>query len=714
MELKTFFAQDETGQVIPGAAAHVYLPGTTVLATGLKDRQGNVLTNPFTADGNGQIQFVAPNGHYDLHISFGERVYSVPVKFLDVEDTGTLGIETASGQQTLRNALDQRVLYVESIAGLQGVSPLLLRDGQQVTVLSYHTPLYPSTRFKGGGTFAWDSTRAKADHDGALIISPTVPTIAEQTGRTTEERMAAFRVGDGESDPNGIGCFIRTAIEKYDVAYFGALTGNCDNHGPIQAALNVTTPGYERAIVTLSGETYSVSSQQLVIDSSKVALHGDGGVLSFTDHVGDVDCFIRFTNMHDLASTYSNPLCTIRDIAFVGKGKNVTKNNNGIVIDTNIGGTVATAGASFQGVQIRDMHCAITHLQSSYNLTWISCSIHSNATGISYIDDVDMFERSVFVSCNVFNNGLGIFVGARNGQVYLNNCSLDYNDIHIEATHGGIELHGCHVEGTLRDQPHFKVSHLAAFYATGGWWQFRPEEGYTAQEEFSAAGAIPGVIVIENVKFSSFGGPAFTLNPELVRVINPRPDSESSLSLNRFRWHNTLPSGLFEMGVVGLDAWLTTPGTPTSRYEVEGGSLSVVTDDAINAYSGSAYLKLSKTYGTGAGVNITVAVALHTNCRRANISIRAKTLSASGSIRLRVGYAALSPSASGATPYETLHSATKGETSLTTLTNEYQKLWTNFGATVAEAGYTHALLTIDTFDLGPGDIALDDISIAVI
>lgn len=134
MELKTFFAQDETGQVVSGAIARVYLPGTTELATGLQDRFGKTLKNPFTADNNGQIQFRAPNGNYDLHVSFGVRTYTIPVKFLDVEDIGTLGIETVSGPQSLCAALNQRTIYVDGLADLQTLDAGQLVEGQAAVV----------------------------------------------------------------------------------------------------------------------------------------------------------------------------------------------------------------------------------------------------------------------------------------------------------------------------------------------------------------------------------------------------------------------------------------------------------------------------------------------------------------------------------------------------------------------------------------------------
>lgn len=86
MELKTYFAQDRNGSLIPLANVAVYLTGTTTLATGLKKVDGSTLANPFTADADGKIQFYAPDGIYDMQVSLGS-VTGVKVTFqcLDVQ-----------------------------------------------------------------------------------------------------------------------------------------------------------------------------------------------------------------------------------------------------------------------------------------------------------------------------------------------------------------------------------------------------------------------------------------------------------------------------------------------------------------------------------------------------------------------------------------------------------------------------------------------------
>lgn len=83
MELKTFFPQDKNGNFMPGTTAYLYQPGTTVLATGLQDANGNPLTNPFTGPAEGPVQLAAPDGDYSLRFSFAGRDYTQRVRFID-------------------------------------------------------------------------------------------------------------------------------------------------------------------------------------------------------------------------------------------------------------------------------------------------------------------------------------------------------------------------------------------------------------------------------------------------------------------------------------------------------------------------------------------------------------------------------------------------------------------------------------------------------
>lgn len=84
MELKNFFAQDLLGNVIPSPMVYLYEAGTSTLANGLQDADGEPLTNPFQASAVGQIQIAAPDGDYDLRVVGAGRDSRMRVRYIDV------------------------------------------------------------------------------------------------------------------------------------------------------------------------------------------------------------------------------------------------------------------------------------------------------------------------------------------------------------------------------------------------------------------------------------------------------------------------------------------------------------------------------------------------------------------------------------------------------------------------------------------------------
>lgn len=83
MELKTYFAQDVSGNIIPNAQVFVYLAGTTTPASGIVDQDGAPLTNPFNADSSAAVVFAAPDGDYDVKCSGASRTVTIRAQLFD-------------------------------------------------------------------------------------------------------------------------------------------------------------------------------------------------------------------------------------------------------------------------------------------------------------------------------------------------------------------------------------------------------------------------------------------------------------------------------------------------------------------------------------------------------------------------------------------------------------------------------------------------------
>lgn len=84
MEIKSYFAQDAQGNIMPSADCYLYAPGTTNLVSGLVDIAGSPLSNPFQASSIGKVQFGAPNGVYDLRMKIGVRDQTIRIQCADL------------------------------------------------------------------------------------------------------------------------------------------------------------------------------------------------------------------------------------------------------------------------------------------------------------------------------------------------------------------------------------------------------------------------------------------------------------------------------------------------------------------------------------------------------------------------------------------------------------------------------------------------------
>lgn len=116
MELKNFFAQDDQGNKLPGATCYLYQRGTESLVSGVVKANGVLLSNPFTADQDGLIQFAAPNGLYDVRVVSDARDYRIQMQFNDVAETVIAAESAADRAETARDAAQLFAGLKDSIA----------------------------------------------------------------------------------------------------------------------------------------------------------------------------------------------------------------------------------------------------------------------------------------------------------------------------------------------------------------------------------------------------------------------------------------------------------------------------------------------------------------------------------------------------------------------------------------------------------------------
>lgn len=233
--------------------------------------------------------------------------------FEDIEFFATqadLDIVEANAQaytDSLRD--DFNNISLDSIVDLLGA----IQDPLQIVrTVSYHPGWAGLTSTPiGGRSFVWDATRAKADHDGGYVISPTTP------WNGSVATLPAFLAGTGETDPAGFGCWVATDIDgNADVTEFGAVGDGVANKVADTAAfraaaltgLDLRVPKVSEAGYFVSGVT-RLQASAIGVGLPKVTLSKDITYTGDATNDGQAQIF-RWLNHFDAAE--------VRGIHFVG------------------------------------------------------------------------------------------------------------------------------------------------------------------------------------------------------------------------------------------------------------------------------------------------------------------------------------------------------------------------------------------------------------
>ena len=147
----------------------------------------------------------------------------------DLQGNPTTALPIADSSTELRQELNggiRRASRVTDLAGLLGRF-----DGDALHLSSYYGDLavYDTVNAAGpiaapmagapvgGSMLVWDATLPRSEHDGGMVISPTVPFDGDPANLTD------FLDGVGETDPAALGCWVRVLADGIVyVTYYGA------------------------------------------------------------------------------------------------------------------------------------------------------------------------------------------------------------------------------------------------------------------------------------------------------------------------------------------------------------------------------------------------------------------------------------------------------------------------------------------------------------
>jgi len=408
MELKTYFAQDLQGNVIPSPTVYIYQPGTTTLATGLQTSSGAALSNPFTGTSTGQIQLRAPNGSYDMRIAGSGRDYTIRVQFIDLDQ------QVAEAQSILN---DFKGRWYGALASDPTTDPTGAPVGAGDAF--FNTTLNQTRVYSGS---AWQTLANPTDSSVVAFQQTGTGAVATTVQSKLRKTVSVFD--------------FMTAAQIDDVQ---AGTALIDVTAAIQAGVNTTK---NKAVLHFPAGIYRCDGGLLLGRGSKlsgenIAVPSSGTVnqnvtrLKFTSTVAgfkaiDVD-------LSDAEVSY------VRGVAIENLFISGANAASSIGINAN-----SLATARFKNVGIEQFARGLNVIYGMTN-TFDSLNIQRCTEAALYIENsYSVTTTQRFVDCILRESPWGVIMAVPNGQYVLDTV---FDHCLIESTTvGGINVHkGCSV-----------------------------------------------------------------------------------------------------------------------------------------------------------------------------------------------------------------------------------------------------------------------------
>lgn len=322
MELKNFFAQDSAGNLIANPTATLYLAGTMTLATGLQDKNGAALTNPFTGTADGLVSLAAPNGDYDLNITGAGRTTTQRVRFIDAgmvesDIAAAMAIATAANSGVSDIASQTDDTKGAALVGYDDTTLLAVADEARpmanYTALRAYTGRAQAVRITQSGIAGFfrrnDADTTSADNGGTIIVDASGRRWFREFSLHTNVLWFGAK-GDGATGTNDTAAIqaAATYCKTYGYTlYFPAAPGgyyNVTGTGPeFVGPLSIAGDGEASYIRNASGNACRVRGTALRMRGLKFTVPAGGHVIVQS---GNVDqCRFENISLEQSAAGYS-------------------------------------------------------------------------------------------------------------------------------------------------------------------------------------------------------------------------------------------------------------------------------------------------------------------------------------------------------------------------------------------------------------------------
>lgn len=305
---------------------------------------------------------------------------------------------------------------------------------------------------------------------------------------------------------------------------------------------------------------------------------------------------------------------------------------------------MALSHITIRNCSIENTNIAINLHNSAYLIKFIDCDIYNNKEIFRISSNsIDSGENIQFRGCAIYNNTGGFNVKNGNCDIFLNNCSIDYNEVGsiFDIDNAKVYLNSCHLEHNAKGiftttVPFVVKGDAGQLFIDNSLIMFSNPSETTMANIFYTTGGNSCISVSNTFMFGCMTTSGYLCGGNgNLHLNNVKVNIVPMCSLAIHPSVTTSAIGSMESDKL-VDIWITEDTTTINGIQTSGQNGNITVDTSVSLKFGRS-IKIQKIGGGGSPFSVRTIFPIDKQSIN-NVRIALKKLSGSGTVYIDFGY----------------------------------------------------------------------------
>ena len=370
-------------------------------------------------------------------------------------------------------------------------------------------------------------------------------------------------------------------------------------------------------------------------DCSKVIINGSGKYLKPSETLSS--SIIVVTSSETSGYPYYQSQINLSNLRIIGN-----KKGGGFYFNSTP--DKALSHLTISNTSIENTTIPININNSTYLLKFVDCDIYNNKSIMEIYSNVeDTGENIQFRGCAIYNNTGGFKIKNGNCDIFLNNCSLDYNEVGsiFDIDNAKVYLNSCHLEHNAKGiftttVPFVVKGDAGQLFIDNSLIMFSNPSETTMANIFYTTGGNSCISISNTFMFGCMTTSGYLCGGNgNLHLDNVKVNIVPMCSLAIHPSVTTSAIGSMESDKL-VDIWITEDTTTINGIQTSGQNGNITVDTSVSLKFGKS-IKIQKIGGGGSPFSVRTIFPIDKQSIN-NVRITLKKLSGSGTVYVDFGY----------------------------------------------------------------------------